>query len=381
VANVGQIGTNLLVIALFSATSWPAFGQAALPTPSSVGAPIAPPSTQSPSQSPAAINPSAPLGPVAVPAPVIPLDPVRAQMLAKDLADLVTMLAGRWDNELQSFFEPELNVPLAQRHDRIHTIIRPLDNSPFGTNAFYVEYRLGGENGPVARQRIWSLSVDSQLAAIRLLGFSPKNGKSFEGAWRDPAKLTALSPADFDPITGCDVIWRRRADGFSGETRPGACKVVTTDNAQRVLTVTERHDLSATTWDVRDIGVDDRGARVFGSIDNAPTRSRRATPFVCWAGARRGEEAVTAGDLVLHDQGGVATAALAGATPSSVTLRLRNVDWPIGQNRPSLTLYVMTGTDPNAKAYAWGEPDAKRIALDINGTQASCTRDERALWR
>jgi hypothetical protein len=64
-----------------------------------------------------------------------------------------------------------------------------------------------------------------------------------------------------------------------------------------------------------------------------------------------------------------------------VTLRLRNVDWPIGQNRPSLTLYVMTGTDPNAKAYAWGEPDAKRIALDINGTQASCTRDERALWR
>jgi hypothetical protein len=86
-------------------------------------------------------------------------------------------------------------------------------------------------------------------------------------------------------------------------------------------------------------------------------------------------------DLIVHDQGGVATARLTGATPNAVTIRLRNVDWPIGQNRPSLTLYLMTGTDPDAKAYAWSEPDAKRIALDVGGTQVSCTRDERAMWR
>jgi hypothetical protein len=314
-------------------------------------------------------------------APSPPLDPVRADMLAKDMSDLGMMLTGRWDNELQTFFEPELGVPTSARHDRLHTIVRPLDGNAFGAWAFYVEYRAGGEAGNVVRQRIWTLSVDAPLAAIRLASFAPKDGKALEGAWRDPAKLAALVPADLVPVAGCDVIWRRRADGFSGETRPGTCKLVTTGASERVLTVSERHDLSTTAWDVRDIGVDERGVRVFGSADNAPTRLRRAQPFICWAGARAGTETVTQTDLILHDQGGFATARLAGATPNVVSVRLRNVDWPIGQNRASLTLYLMTGASAEAKAYAWSEPDSKRIALDLGGTQVSCTRDERALWR
>lgn len=309
------------------------------------------------------------------------LDPIRAEMLAKDLADLKTMLSGRWDNELQAFFEPELGVPATARHDRLHKIVRPVDGGAFGPNAFYVEYRQGGEAGTIVRQRVWTLSVDSQLAAIRLAAFAPKDGKPLEGAWRDPAKLSALVASEFVAVTGCDLIWRRRADGFSGETRPGSCKLVTTGATERVLNVSERHDLSAHVWDVRDIGVDERGARVFGSADYAPTRLRRAAPFMCWAGARAGAQTVTQSDLVLHDQGGFATARLVGATPSVVSVRLRNVDWPIGQNRPSLTLYLMTGTSTDAKAYAWSEPDSKRIAIDVDGTQVSCTRDDRALWR
>jgi CpeT/CpcT family (DUF1001) len=313
--------------------------------------------------------------------PIVPLDPVRADMLAKDMADLAVMLTGRWDNELQTFFEPELNVALSSRHDRLHTIVRPIDAGAFGEHAFYVEYRNGGEAGNIVRQRVWTLTLDTQLSAIRLAAFAPNDAKALEGAWRDPARMTAMKPADFVPVAGCDLIWRRRADGFSGETRPGTCKLLTTGASERVLNVNERHDLSPNAWDVRDIGVDERGARVFGSADNAPTKLRRAAPFVCWAGARAGAETITATDLILHDQGGVTTARLAGATPNSVTLRLRNVDWPIGQNRPSLTLYLMTGNNPEAKAYAWSEPDSKRIALDVAGTQVSCTRDERALWR
>jgi hypothetical protein len=346
-------------------------GQSALAQDSDRAMPLSTPVVAAPTPSP--------IQPVAM--PITPLDPAQADMLAKDLGDLTAMISGRWDNELQTFFEPELGVAANARHDRLHTIVRPLENSTFGPNAFYVEYRGGGEAGNIVRQRVWTLSVDAPLAAIRLASFAPKDGKALEGAWRDPAKLAAISPADFVAVTGCDLIWRRRADGFSGETRPGTCKLVTTGATERVLSVNERHDLSASAWDVRDIGVDDRGARVFGSADNAPTRLRRATPFVCWAGARAGAETVTQTDLILHDQGGYATARLSGATPNVVSVRLRNVDWPIGQNRPSLTLYLMTGSSPDAKAFAWSEPDSKRIALDMGGTQVSCTRDERAMWR
>jgi hypothetical protein len=331
--------------------------------------------------SPTGINPTL---------PPKPLDPVLADILAKDMDDLATMLIGRWDNELQTFFEPELGIALAARHTRLHIIVRPLEADTSGQVRFYVEYKSGGEAGTIVRQRLWTLAVDPQFSALRLASFAPKDGKSLEGAWRDPARLGAIKMADFIPVAGCDLILRRRADGFSGETRPGACKVTTSDTAQSVLTVSERHDISATAWDVRDIGVNEQGARVFGSVDQAPTRLRRATPFVCWVGARANTQGsgaqgsgqnVTATDLIIHDQGGYATARLEGATPNSVSVRLRNVDWPIGQNRPSLTLYLMTGGDPNAKAFAWSEPDSKRIALDVGGPQVSCTRDERALWR
>lgn len=317
----------------------------------------------------------------AITPPAIPLDPLRLEMLTKDLADLATMLSGRWDNELQTFFEPELGVAPASRHDRLHTFVRPLEASAFGPNAFYVEYRSGGEAGKIVRQRVWSLTLDSQFAGVRLTALAPNNGKALEGAWGNLAPFSTLKPSDFTPVTGCDIIWRRRGDGFYGETRPGTCKVVTTGTPERILTVSEYHDLSPTIWEVRDRGIDERGVRVFGSPDNSATRFRRITPFVCWVGARRGNETVTATDLIVHDQGGVVSAVLAGASPNAITVRLRNVEWPIGQNRPSLTLYLMAGNDTNAKAYAWSEPDAGRIALDVGGTQASCTRDDRALWR
>jgi hypothetical protein len=308
-------------------------------------------------------------------------DPIRTEILQKDAIDLADMLTGRWDNEVQIFFEPELNLPASARHERLHVIVRPIEGGPFGDKALFVEYRKGGESGSVLRQRIWTLSPDAALGGVRLTAFSAKGATLAPEIWREPAKLSALKRDDFVPVTGCDLIWRRRAEGFAGETRAGQCKLVTTDAAASVLTVNERHDLSPNVWEVRDIGVDARGVRAFGSAEFSPSRLRRANAFVCWVAARKGEEIVTMTDLVLHDQGGSATAQLQGASPGVVRLRLRNVDWPIGQNRPSLTLYMLTGTNLEPKGYAWGEPDAKRLALDIGGTQASCTRDDRALWR
>ncbi len=324
---------------------------------------------------------SAPV-PTAVPIPFSApaLTPQQSDVLAKDLSDLAAMLAGRWDNDLQIFFEPELATPADKRHDRLPAIVRPIEGGNFGANSFYVEYRKNGENGPVVRQRVWTLSIDPQLAAIRLATFAPKDGKAFEGAWQDMAKLAAIKGTDFVPVIGCDLIWRRRGEGFGGETRPTACKVVTNSD-QRVLTVSERHDLSQNRWEVRDIGVDDRGARVFGAADAVPTKLRRANTFVCWAGVPKGNDRVTVPDLVLHDQGGIVSVDLPGGTPNKLRLRLRQIDWPIGQNRPSFTLYILTGDNERADGYAWADPSASRLAVDVGGVQASCTRDDRAMWR
>lgn len=333
----------------------------------------------------AATAPAREMAAAPVPVPVKPLTPALKEVLTKDLLDLADLLAGRWDNELQTFFEPELNVPLSVRHERLHAVVRPIEAPEFGPVSFYVEYRKGGEAGPVVRQRIWTLSVDPELGAVRLAGFAPKDGKPLEGAWRQTQESQGLKPDQvkkdaFTPVAGCDLIWRRRGEGFSGATRPASCKLVTNAD-KRVLSVSEQHDLSANVWEVRDVGVDERGVRVFGGSDTPPTRLKRAATFTCWASGVKGAERVFVNDLVVHDQGGMASVEFVGGTPAKFRLRLRNVEWPIGQNRPSLTLYLLLDGDDQAEGYAWGEPSANRLALDLGGTQVSCTRDPRAIWR
>ena len=323
--------------------------------------------------------------PPPVPVSVKLLAPAMKEVLEKDVLDLADLLAGRWDNELQTFFEPELNVPLPLRHERLHAIVKPVLAPEFGPVSLYVEYRKGGEAGPVVRQRIWTLSVDHELGAVRLSGFAPKDGKPLEGAWRQIEGSEGLKPDQvkkdsYTPVAGCDIIWRRRGEGFSGATRPATCKLVTNAD-KRVLSVSEQHDLSANVWEVRDVGVDERGVRVFGGSDMPPTRLKRAKTFTCWASVAKGAVRAIVTDLVVHDQGGMASAEFAGGNPTKLRLRLRNVDWPIGQNRPSLTLYLLIDGDDRAEGYAWGEPAANRLALDVGGTQLSCTRDPRALWR
>jgi hypothetical protein len=320
-----------------------------------------------------------------VPIPVKLLPPAMKEVLEKDVLDLADLLAGRWDNELQTFFEPELNVPLPLRHERLHAVVKPVVAPEFGPVSFYVEYRKGGEAGPVVRQRIWTLNVDQELGAVRLAGFAPRDGKPLEGAWRQIEGSEGLKPDQvkkdsYTPVAGCDIIWRRRGEGFSGATRPASCKLVTNAH-KRVLSVSEQHDLSANVWEVRDVGVDERGVRVFGGSDLPPTRLKRAETFTCWASVAKGAERAILTDLVVHDQGGVASAEFAGGAPAKLRLRLRDVEWPIGQNRPSLTLYLLIDGDDRAEGYAWGELTANRLALDVGGTQVSCTRDPRALWR
>ena len=375
---------------------WLVFGAAGLSflVPHMVFSQVPPPevpsfeaATPSPTSLPSQITPTPQVTPTPVtPAPVKvalskPLtDPAMKAVLEKDLADLAAILAGRWDNELQTFFEPELAIPAPLRHERLHVFVKPIDAPAFGGRSFYVEYRKGGEAGPVVRQRLWYLSLDEDLMAIRMATFAPKDAKLLEGAWRQTIAPELLKKESFIAVTGCDIIWKRRGNGFNGETRPTVCKLVTNAD-KRILTVSEYHDLSADIWEVRDVGVDDKGTRVFGGADAIPTRLKRAHTFICWAGVVRGGDRSTVSDLVVHDQGGSVNVEVPGNPVSKFRIRLRAVEWPLGVNRPSLTLYLLLDGDDRAEGYVWGDVSAQRLAMDLGGTQVSCTKDGRALWR
>lgn len=101
---------------------------------------------------------------------------------------------------------------------------------------------------------------------------------------------------------------------------------------------------------------------------------RLARPFTCWAAIPKAAGGWWgARDLKLHDQGGMARLATDEPMPQRFDLRMRNVVWAKGPNRPSLVLYVHEPGNPHAVAYAWADPGATRVGLNLRTVQASCT--------
>jgi hypothetical protein len=115
------------------------------------------------------------------------------------------------------------------------------------------------------------------------------------------------------------------------------------------------------------------------TTDGVKLDLRRGRPFACWASLLKsakkpdGSEAWSFSRLKLHDAGGRATVSTDEAMPKSATIRMRNVVWPSGPNRPSLVLYVHRDDPDRAESYAWADPGAKRIGVNLRWVQASCT--------
>jgi hypothetical protein len=111
---------------------------------------------------------------------------------------------------------------------------------------------------------------------------------------------------------------------------------------------------------------------------------RRARAVKCWAAIPKANPKADGStdwhfvrDLALHDQGGRVAAGGGDTGTKPLILRMRNVVWAQGPNRPSLVLYVHTPDDTErAASYSWADPEAKRIGINLRWMQASCTINE-----
>lgn len=105
----------------------------------------------------------------------------------------------------------------------------------------------------------------------------------------------------------------------------------------------------------------------------------RADPYACWVSRKRDEGTednwTWTPDITVRE-GEYVQLPDDPAARRPVGLKLRYVRWPYGRNRDSLVLYVHEAEDDPAVSYAWTEPDAGRIAVNLRWVQASCTREE-----
>jgi hypothetical protein len=111
------------------------------------------------------------------------------------------------------------------------------------------------------------------------------------------------------------------------------------------------------------------------------TTLRLAREVTCWGTTPKAQKKADGSEdwyfvpgLKMHDQGGRVRFGGGTSGAPEVILRMRNVIWASGTNRPSVVLYVHTPADPErAVSYVWGDPDVGRLGVNLRWMQASCT--------
>jgi len=274
--------------------------------------------------------------------------------LAKDYVDFVEMFEGRWDSDRHVFFAADAGLDPAQiaprQHIEITRAVLSTDDDA-ADKAVFKAIRTVAEEDPATL--IHTLTIDAETQSIRQAIAAPGG---------------VLPPTPLD----CQINWQRSGAQFQGKASGEACATLfprPAEGGALSVTMTKSQDdfwVTSTRGDTR-----------------IEARLRRARPFECWTAILRGASHGDSGEdmndwdfrrgVKLHDQGGEAELITDEDEPRRVRLKLRNVDWPYGTNRPSLTLYIMEGDSDRAVSYAWNEGGAERIGLNLRWLQASCT--------
>lgn len=298
-------------------------------------------------------------------------------ILDKDLELLMQWFPGEYDNQEQVYFNELREIPEEERHERIHHIFYPVDLPAFGEHVLYVQQYLDDKPDEIYRQRIYVFTADYEEMAIRLDILTPKDPGALVDAHLDPSRLEGLTPDDVTPRPGCEVFWRRQANQFHGDMKERACNFVSQRSGKRIFIDDDLVLTASEIW-IRDMAEDEDGNYVFGNRAGIHHKNRKARSFSCWVAVERteGEGWYFEPSATLFDQGGRVTITTDEAEPQSLMLKMRNVVWPFGPNRPSLVLYVHKDDPNRAESYAWTEPTGTRIAINLRWMQASCTLDE-----
>lgn len=114
------------------------------------------------------------------------------------LLALAEALAGEWHNAPQFDAAPAaLKVAPTVAGDWLdlqHARFQRVDAPAIGPQVLYLEWRSGGPQGAVSRQRIWSFRIDAQ-GVVRMDFYAFVDGKPWIGRAEEPGAFSTLATA------------------------------------------------------------------------------------------------------------------------------------------------------------------------------------------
>lgn len=111
----------------------------------------------------------------------------------------------------------------------------PFPATSLGQTVYYLEWRAGGPEGRITRQRVWAfLPPRDGVTPMRF--YTLERGAEWAAAADDPAALAALAAETLLPYPeGCEVLFTAWGEsGFAGEIPAGACSIVARQSGRRM---------------------------------------------------------------------------------------------------------------------------------------------------
>jgi hypothetical protein len=286
------------------------------------------------------------------------------------LARFAGLFEGEFDNFQQVWEEREARSEAP--HEHIHSIFARVTLPAFGGHVFYVQQYEGGDPTRIYRQRLYSFAADAGAAAIRLTIYSFPDEQAVRDAHLDPTRLAGLVPAMLRTTPGCEVDWKPEGAAFVGTMKDKACRVVSRRSGQ-TLVISDDLRLDASEIWIRDQASDEAGRYVFGHKGNVHHKLKRCRFFDGWASLRRdgsSDQHEVVRGLRLHDQGQRVEVSAGGAT---YELELAQLVYQASKTA-ILKLAVYEKGQAKAVSYAWTDPTAERIGLNLRFVETGFRR-------
>ncbi|HEX4375627.1 MAG TPA: chromophore lyase CpcT/CpeT [Steroidobacteraceae bacterium] len=126
------------------------------------------------------------------------------------------MLPGSFDNLAQADESSGQTQPVILS-------IRPLDLQLIGKLVLLVRETAANDPHRLLAEHIWTVDRDKDKNIVQHV-YQFKEPQRWKGAGDDSMLLQSLLPDDLQKEGGCDIYWTKSGDGFSGATRPHACR-------------------------------------------------------------------------------------------------------------------------------------------------------------
>ena len=191
-------------------------------------------------------------------------------------ARVVEQLVGRFDTERQfSAADATLKVPpsvAGQWLDRQSAIMVPISAPAIGKDVVYLEWRSGGPDGSISRQRIWAF--DDTPDGVRMRFYTINKPEMLSARTLRPKSEVKLTLGD---LTGyppeCAAQFGVESHSYIGRIDPRTCRIVAQSGRAMRLDVTILVDRRGFTY--QEAGILDSGVRAFAVPPTVPYRFDR----------------------------------------------------------------------------------------------------------